>query len=52
MIKTNRASLLKLSSHPREDPNFRNIEAAMLPEKLCHAEKMAPGTAASGNMAK
>lgn len=26
--------------------------AAMLPEKLCHAEKMAPGTAARGNMAK
>lgn len=24
----------------------------MLPEKLCHVENMAPGTAASGNMAK
>lgn len=24
----------------------------MLPEKLCHVEKMAPGTAANGNMAK
>lgn len=24
----------------------------MLPEKLCHTENMAPGTAAIGNMAK
>ena len=31
---------------------FLKTEAAILPEKLCHAEKIAPGTAASGNMAK
>ncbi len=28
------------------------ICAAILPEKLCHTENMAPGTAAMGNMAK
>lgn len=28
------------------------ICAAMLPEKLCHTENMAPGTAAMGNRAK
>ena len=32
--------------------NFRNTCAAILPEKLCHTEKMAPGTVAIGNMAK
>ena len=31
---------------------FLKICAAILPEKLCHTENMAPGTAAKGNMAK
>ena len=31
---------------------FLNICAAMLPEKLCHTENMAPGTAAMGKRAK
>lgn len=29
-----------------------NTCAAILPEKLCHTENIAPGTAASGKMAK
>ena len=32
--------------------NFRNTCAAILPEKLCHTEKIAPGTVAIGNIAK
>ncbi len=28
------------------------MDAAILPEKLCHVENIAPGTAASGNAAK
>lgn len=31
---------------------FLNICAAILPEKLCHTENIAPGTAAIGNIAK
>ena len=32
--------------------NFRNTCAAILPEKLCHTEKIALGTVAIGNIAK